>query len=136
MPYCLSLKSGLRTAMIIGCVACVAIENSHATDYKFDFAARNFSLTNAYSTESGFGIDLKSSVTLLPHGGITGTKPFFYSVMVPEGNYRVTVTFGDPSSATTNYVKAEARRLMLENVITTKGQFISRQFVVNTRTVS
>jgi len=66
---------------------------------------------------------------------VTSDKPFFFSVAVPEGNYRVTATFGDKAGATKNYVKAEARRLMLEDVETAKGEFVTRSFNVNTRTV-
>jgi len=74
-------------------------------------------------------------VSEAPGGGVTSDKPFFFSVAVPEGNFRVTATFGEKSGATTNYVKAEARRLMLENVRTAKGEFATRSFNVNTRTV-
>ena len=101
----------------------------------FDFV-RHPELTNAYSKESGFGFDLGTSVTRASGGGVTSDRPFFFSAALPEGNYRVTVTFGDALGGTTNYVKAEARRLMLENVRTTPGQFAERQFIVNTRTVN
>jgi lysophospholipase L1-like esterase len=75
-------------------------------------------------------------VTNLPAGGVTGGRPFFFSVALPEGNYRVTATFGDPSGSTTNTVKAEARRLMLENVVTANGEIVRDSFVVNTRTAN
>src|SRR5205085_787957 len=48
-------------------------------------------------------------------------KPAFYSMKLPEGNYNVTVTLGGAGDSETT-VKAEARRLMLENVRTTNGQ--------------
>lgn len=57
--------------------------------------------------------------------------PARFSVKVPEGNYRVTVTFAPPSRAT---VKAEARRLMVEEVTTPPGQSETRSFIVNVRT--
>ncbi len=56
-----------------------------------------------------------------------------FSVALPEGNWRVTVTLGDRRAATTT-VKAEARRLMLDRVATRAGQRVTRSFVVNTRT--
>ena len=55
----------------------------------------------------------------------TTENPFYFSVAVPEGNYNVTVTFGQPGTT----VKAELRRLMLENVAGTNGTF-----TVNVRT--
>lgn len=50
------------------------------------------------------------------------------------GNYVCTVTFGNDVNATTNWVKAEGRRLMLDKIVTKPGEFVTRKFVVNTRT--
>jgi lysophospholipase L1-like esterase len=113
-----------------------AIENSSAAPLKLDFASHQPGLTNSYLPEAGFGFDLASSVTNVPGGGVASDRPFFFSAALPEGNYRVTATFGDQSAATASYVKAESRRLMLENVRTTKGEFVTRSFLVNTRTVN
>lgn len=60
-------------------------------------------------------------------------KPVVFSVAVPEGNYRVTVTLGDPRSATDTTVHAELRRLMLEHVTTQPGTLETRSFIVNVR---
>ncbi len=56
-----------------------------------------------------------------------------FAVDVDEGNYAVTVRFGDPSRATSTTVKAEARRLMLLKVETAAGTFVTRTFTVNVR---
>jgi lysophospholipase L1-like esterase len=56
-----------------------------------------------------------------------------FSVAVSEGNYRVTVTLGDRSAATTTTIKAESRRLMLPEVRTSAGEIATRSFVVNVR---
>ncbi len=56
-----------------------------------------------------------------------------FSVAVPEGNWRVTVTLRGKRAATTT-IKAEARRLMLDRVATRAGQRLTRSFVVNVRT--
>ena len=50
-----------------------------------------------------------------------------------EGNWRCAVTFGDAALATTNWVKAEGRRLMLDKVVTAPGEIVTRTFTVNTR---
>lgn len=65
---------------------------------------------------------------------ITSTKPFLFSVKLPEGNYRITVAFGDDARESENTVKAELRRLMLENITTKKGEAATRSFTVNVRT--
>ena len=87
----------------------------------------------AFTAERGFGFDLESKVEL-GSGCVTGNRPFFYSVAVPEGNYEVGITFGDAKAATTNTVKAEMRRLMLERIVTRPGEFVTRTMTVNTRT--
>ena len=65
--------------------------------------------------------------------GVSAGKPQFFSVALPEGNYRVTVTLGDANAASDNTVFAELRRLMLEQVRTEPGKFETRSFLVNVR---
>lgn len=97
---------------------------------------------NIYSRESGYGFEPGSQVVCINHDGkdplrsdfCTSDKPFYFSVAVPEGNYNVTVTLGDADSQSITTVKAELRRLMLEEIRTTKGQFLTRIFTVNVRT--
>jgi lysophospholipase L1-like esterase len=64
----------------------------------------------------------------------TGEKPFYFSVALPEGNYRVTITLGDSAGESETTIKAELRRLMLEQVKTSKGKQATHTFIVNTRT--
>lgn len=59
-------------------------------------------------------------------------KPFFFSVALPEGSYRVTVTLGSAQPSTTT-VWAEARRLMLEKVAVKANGSVTREFDVNVR---
>ncbi len=84
----------------------------------------------AYSAARGFGFEPVSPPAAGGHSPVPGTKPFFFSADVPEGNVAVTVTFGPG----TNSVKAELRRLMVENVVVPAGQTATRTFIVNTRT--
>jgi lysophospholipase L1-like esterase len=55
-----------------------------------------------------------------------------FSVRLPVGNYRVTLTLGGRAAAETT-VKAEGRRLMLEAVRTRAGRAVTRSFIVNLR---
>ena len=73
-----------------------------------------------YNAESGFGFEPDSA-----------TK---FSVRLPEGNYRITVQLGSKRASTHTTVRAEQRRLMLDNVATARGKFIERSFIVNVRT--
>lgn len=94
-----------------------------------------------YTKELGYGFEPGSMVSCVDRGGTSALrsdhcasdKPFFFSVALPEGNYTVTITFGDQQAETTSTVKAELRRLMLEEVHTTSGKFTTRTFTVNIR---
>lgn len=96
-----------------------------AQPVQFDFMrGGNVAATDLYDTQRGYGFE--------PAAGDAPASRF--SVKVPEGNYRVTIRFGDPKSASRTTVKAEARRLMIEDVATSTGKFITRSFIVNVRT--
>lgn len=60
-------------------------------------------------------------------------KPFYFSVPVEDGNYKVTVTLGSKKKAGQTVVRAESRRLMVEDCTTKKGQFTTYSFIVNKR---
>ncbi len=92
--------------------------------------------TNAFSTTLGYGFEASSNTTLIEHPrSLTSAEPFYFSARVPgEGNYRVTVTLGDASTESTTTIKAELRRLMIENLHTAPGEFKTASFIVNVRT--
>ncbi len=118
------------------------------TSYKFQFgadtAAPGYTLvapTAAYAKTPGYGFEPGARLTAVSQpggdplhtGAVTAAGAFMFSVAVPEGNYRVTVTLGDPKAETSATVKAESRRLMVENVHLTAGQFETHTFTVNVR---
>src|ERR1044071_7616224 len=87
-----------------------ALAQADQTNFKFDFgsgkAAPGYTKVTAstnYSKEQGYGFDFGSAVAEIDRGGkdllkadfITSDKPFYFSVHVPEGNYKITVTLGD-----------------------------------------
>jgi len=86
--------------------------------------------TSVYSPATP-GFDL-NTVPEVKAGFCASDKPFFFSVALPEGNYRVTVSFGS-SQPFTATVRAEARRLMIEQVAVTPGKHVTRSFDVNVR---
>ncbi|MFT3782933.1 MAG: rhamnogalacturonan acetylesterase [Nibricoccus sp.] len=93
-----------------------------------------------YSDARGYGFEPGAAITAkpaekLPSGGyITSEKPFYFSVALPEGNYRVTLSLGAPGEESETTVKAELRRLMLQQAKTAKGDVATQRFVVNIRT--
>src|SRR5215471_9386908 len=115
---------------------------------KFDFGPgplapgyRRVMAQDTYSRETGFGFEPGAQISCINRNGkdplradfCTSEKPFYFSVAVPEGNYNVTVTFGDEAAESVTTVKAELRRLMLERVETKRGKFETRTFTVNVR---
>jgi lysophospholipase L1-like esterase len=96
--------------------------------------------TDVFTPEKGYGFDLGFPVQAEDRGGdpvkgdfVTGEGGFYFSVVLPQGNYDVTVLLGDPAGKSDTTVKAESRRLMLENVVTADKQQVSRKFTVNIR---
>ena len=88
----------------------------------FDFA--QLTAADTFTPERGYGFDLGTAPS-------AANTPFYFSVAVPEGNYRVTVTFGDTAVPSANTVKAESRQLLLESLATRPGELATRTFTVN-----
>ena len=62
---------------------------------------------------------------------ISGDCPIDFSVKVPDGNYRVTVTLGSRKRAAQTVVRAESRRHYTDLISTRRGQFKTVTFTVN-----
>lgn len=106
------------------------VTNLFAQSFSFDGAdktAIQITLSDVYSTTIGYGYDMN---TLAP---VEAGKPFFFSVNVPDGNYRVTVTLGSKKRVGNTTVRAESRRLFIENFVTKKGALQQISFIVNKR---
>jgi lysophospholipase L1-like esterase len=89
-------------------------------------------IDQSFKNETGYGFEPVAAANQAADA-VTSHAAYF-SASVPEGNYKVTVTLGDPASDSDTTVKAELRRLMLEEVSVPKGQVVTRSFVVNVRT--
>ena len=103
-----------------------------ADTWRFSFAgspaAGEVAVTSdlAYNRERGHGYE--ASATRNAAG-----QPYFFSVDLPEGNYRVTATLGGVEASDTT-IKAELRRLMLDGLQLPAGASTERSFIVNVRT--
>jgi lysophospholipase L1-like esterase len=138
MKTCLSFTHSFFATLAL--FAAASLHAAPATDFKFQFGADKaapgctlVSPTQMYSKDTGYGFEPGANVTAV-NGAITSAQPFLFSVGVPEGNYRVTVTLGDPTADAVTTVKAESRRLMLERIRTAAGKSETRTFTVNVRT--
>src|SRR5678815_2274089 len=109
---------------------CAAL--GHAAEFKFAFGSGpmepgyvKITPATAYDSKSGFGF-LESS-------GAIPAEAQIFAVDVDEGNYDVTMRFGDPGHATSTTINAESRRLMIEKVDTLPGENKTQAFTVNVR---
>ena len=85
--------------------------------------------TAVFDAKTGHGFEAGAAIVADDGGDFCGSeKPFFFSVALPEGNYRVTFTPGNGAGDAAVTIKAELRRLMVE------GAAEARSFIVNVRT--
>ena len=89
--------------------------------------------TNFYASGARFGFEPGARV-LARDRFVTSEEPFLFSVRLAEGNYHVMLRLGGDTGEFLTTVKAEARRLMLENVRTGQGESATRDIMVNLRT--
>lgn len=143
-------------ALSLFAIAQEATQSSKPAPLRFDFGggeiAEGFigvSATTAYSETQGYGFEdganiseiirtpkRKKAIVPLAYDFITSNDgtPFRFSIKLPEGNYKVTVTLGDKNGTSKTTVRAETRRLMLESATTAKGEIRKESFNVNIRT--
>jgi len=124
------------------CALIAFTASAQQTNYKFKFGKADKEYTTV-TPESiykagtyGFDNDSKPQVIEAAKKGVSlvgGDKPFFFSVDVPEGNYKITVKLGGAKEATVTTVRAESRRLMLEKIETKSGESVTKTFIVNIR---
>lgn len=79
-----------------------------------------------YDADRDYGFDFIASPERLDR-----PSPFYFSVRVPDGNYRVTVYLGSRRRAASTTVRAESRRLFVENLATRKGEVRAETFIVH-----
>lgn len=122
-------KQSIGCLVILFLLSCAKEE---ATDnFRFYFGAGNKKRFTKITEQTLYGINAPYGYDL---NSVPGTDaPFFFSIDLPEGNYKVTVTLGNEAHDTNTTIKAESRRLMLENVEVPKGESVTKSFVVNIR---
>ena len=112
-------------ALLVACQIAAAAADIPAPR-TFDFS--QLKATDVFTAERGYGFDLGTAPSA------QAPRPFYFSVAVPEGTYRVTVIFGDAAQPSETTLRAESRQLLLERLATAAGQFETRTFLVNVRT--
>ncbi len=138
----------LLSALLGNSVLSMAQSREVLTSFKFDFgtekAAKGYipiTPETIYNDYNGYGFHegptleavTRNSKKELVGDYITSNQPFFFSVCLPDGNYDVKVILGDMKGTSATTVRAECRRLMLDNVRTDKKQVLTKVFTVHKR---
>lgn len=88
-----------------------------------------------FDSAIGYGFDFNTATNVTWNQNSFATEaPTYFSVQFPEGNYQVSVTFGSTIKNTNTTIKAESRRLMLDQQLLKKGETATKTFNVNVRT--
>jgi len=135
----LSASGGTRLALLF--LSLVTAELAGApSEYRFDFGPPRpaegriaVPADTVHTAARGYGFE-PGAVLTEGKNSCASDRPFFFSMDLPEGNYRVSLTLGDATGESHTTVKAESRRLMLESVDTKKGEVVTVTFTVNIRT--
>jgi len=143
----MSMKKFLFVVSLIGLSV---FQISAATVYRFDFGSgkvgKGYVKVDShtlYANGKGYGFDLveapaSQSVGRDPLTGdaCVSNHGFFFSVDVPEGDYRVHVLLGNAKTPSETTVRGESRRLFFEQVTTRPGEYKEVVFTTNVRYVA
>ncbi|MEI6945852.1 rhamnogalacturonan acetylesterase [Paraflavisolibacter sp. H34] len=143
-----SLKAIASAVLFAAALSVQGQEAPVKTAFKFDFGPGKVQPgytqvlpSTTYTADKGYGFDYASPVTAQNYPGknplrddyVTSDKPYYFSVRLPEGNYNIKVLLGDRNGTSATTIKAECRRLMVEEVKTAKGAFALTEFTVHVR---
>jgi len=143
------MKPFSLTILIIFGFLTIGFAKEKPTVYRFDFGSGQLkkgrtqvTSTSLYLHEKGFGLipsgemvsGKNDSKDPLTDDFLSSEKPFYFEVNLPEGHYLVNLTLGGSEDGSSTTVKAESRRLMLENVKTGSGETVQKTIVVDVRT--
>lgn len=115
---------------------------ANAQSFNFSFDGRDKTATkinadDVFTPEKGYGYDFQNVIDEARKQQTPGFQLsdgiFYFSVAVPDGNYKVTVTIGSKKQKANTTVRAESRRLYVFNEPTKKGEFKTFSFIVNKR---
>jgi len=107
--------------------------------FNFDSSKKSDKFTNVlsainYDENTGYGFDFETTANAkFSKSGLNIDKSTYFSIKIPEGNYKVKITIGDASKDCNTTVKAESRRVMLNQLLTKKGKSAIAEFNVNVR---
>ncbi|HYM94283.1 MAG TPA: GDSL-type esterase/lipase family protein [Chitinophagaceae bacterium] len=143
------MKQLLNTIALFFVMLCIhAPLKAQTQSWKFDFGSgaaadgyikvtpgMKFNYVSGYGFNEGAGLESvkRKGNNILTDDYITSNKPFYFSVKLLDGNYDVKVILGDKEGISATTVRAENRRLFLQNIRTKKGEIVEKTFTVHVR---
>lgn len=139
----------IRLGMLAALSVVFAVTHAQPRTIKFDFgnggAAEGYvpvSAEDSYTTLRGYGFLPDASLLSVERQDrdpltadyISSTTPFFFAVDLPEGNYDVRVWLGDAGGTSSQTIRIENRRLMVETFSTQQGEVVTKDFTAHIRT--
>jgi lysophospholipase L1-like esterase len=138
---------GLLIILVLSLTYMASASAQQITSYKFSFGPREapgyikVGPAEKYNGKTGYGFDFgtipftidRGAKKALTSGFITGDKPFFFSVRLPEGNYNLKIITGDLKESGLTTIRVESRRLLFEKIRTEPGKFQTLTATVNVR---
>jgi len=117
------------------------------TTFKFDLGGKRVesgfipvTSTSKFDKKTGYGFMDISGLKSVDNGGnaltgdfITRDKPFYFSVVIPEGNYDIQLNLGDAKGISETTVRVENRRLMMNDVKTKEGEIAEKTITVHVK---
>jgi lysophospholipase L1-like esterase len=137
------MKNGIGFLMLFMC----SLMFAQQTSFKFDFGGNRtengfipITSTSKFDKKIGYGFMDISGLKSVDNGGnaltgdyITRDKPFYFSVVIPEGNYDIKLNLGDSKGTSETTVRVENRRLMLDDVKTKEGEIVEKTITVHVK---
>ena len=115
-------------------------ENTKSQLFNFGIQSKNkkgilINTALIYNEATGYGFDINSASNVkINSDTFSSLKPAYFSVKLPEGNYQIEVVMGNSEKKSNVTIKAESRRLMLDQLVIHKGKTVTKVFNVNVRT--
>lgn len=122
------------------CFNCSISAQNKVTKFNFGTKATSNSeiaivSNKSFSKDLGYGFDFDTAKNVeITKNAFSSNSPIYFSVKLPEGNYKVEIVMGSIKKNTQTTVKAESRRLMLDRIYVAKNQELTTSFNINIRT--
>jgi lysophospholipase L1-like esterase len=137
------MKNGFSFLIVLVC----SIIFGQQTSFKFDFGGNRvekgfipITSISKFDKKIGYGFMDISGLKSIDRGEntltgdfITSDKPFYFSVVLPEGNYDIKLNLGDIKGTSETTVRVENRRLMLNDIKTKQGEIVEKQITVHVK---